>query len=179
MWIARTFSMPNHETFTVPPIKELLDLEIEDDGKNWLDPFARNSQRAEKRNDINPATKAEYHLDAVDFLKMFPDGSADGCLYDPPYSPRQVKECYDGIGIKYTYEESTNQKVKEAKNEIARVVKPGGKVISFGWNSNGMGAKRGFVKVRILLVSHGGLHNDTICVVEQKVVENTFEGLLA
>jgi len=171
--------MPNHETFTIPPIKELLDLEINDDGKNWLDPFARNSCRAEKRNDINPETKAEYHLDAVEFLKMFSDNSMEGCLYDPPYSPRQVKECYDGIGRVYTFEESSNQKIKEAKNEIARVVKPGGKVISFGWNSNGIGEKRGFRKVRILLVSHGGSHNDTICVVEQKRKDNLLEEMLA
>jgi hypothetical protein len=170
--------MPNSETFSMFPIKNLLDLEVAEEGEGWLDPFSRNARRAEITNDLNPETEANYHMDAVDFLKTFPDNSAEGVLYDPPYSPRQVKECYNGIGIKYTYEESINQKIKDVKNEIARIVKPGGKVISFGWNSNGIGEKRGFRKLKILLVFHGGAHNDTICVVEHKVKINLLEGLL-
>ena len=55
------------------------------------------------------------------------------------------------------------------KKEIARVVKPNGIVISFGWNSNGIGKTKGFEIIEILLVSHGGNHNDTICVVERKI----------
>lgn len=45
----------------------------------------------------------------------------------------------------------------------------GGKVISFGWNSCGIGKTRGFEIERILIVCHGGHHNDTICTVEKKV----------
>lgn len=55
------------------------------------------------------------------------------------------------------------------KKEISRIVKRGGKVITFGWNSGGIGQKYGFEIERILLVPHGGWHNDTICVVERKV----------
>lgn len=33
----------------------------------------------------------------------------------------------------------------DCKNEIARITKKGGKVICFGWNSMGIGQKRGFV----------------------------------
>jgi hypothetical protein len=47
-------------------------------------------------------------------------------------------------------------------------MKPNGICISFGWSSNGIGLKRGFEIVEILLVAHGGNHNDTMCVVEQK-----------
>ena len=87
-------------------------------------------------------------------------------LYDPPYSQRQVKECYDGIGIDGWDGRMTFW--SEAKNEIARIVKPGGKVICFGWNSMGCGAKRGFSMERVLIVPHGGSRNDTICTVEIK-----------
>ena len=52
--------------------------------------------------------------------------------------------------------------------QIAREIKVGGKVISFGWNSGGLGKNRRFKIHKILLVAHGGLHNDTICVVERK-----------
>jgi len=31
-----------------------------------------------------------------------------------------------------------------------------------------MGKNRGFKIIKILLVAHGGMHNDTICVVEEK-----------
>lgn len=48
-------------------------------------------------------------------------------------------------------------------------MKVGGKVISFGWNSGGIGMKYGFEIERILLVAHGGWHNDTICTIERKI----------
>ena len=54
------------------------------------------------------------------------------------------------------------------KKEISRILKTGGKVITFGWNSGGIGKTNGFEISRILLVPHGGWHNDTICTVEIK-----------
>jgi hypothetical protein len=56
----------------------------------------------------------------------------------------------------------------DCKNEIARIIKKGGKAICFGWNSNGIGKGRGFEIKKILLIPHGGSRNDTICVVEIK-----------
>ena len=64
------------------------------------------------------------------------------------------------------------------KDEIARVIQPGGKCISFGWNTNGLGKGRGFEIQRILFVAHGGNHNDTICVVEKKVNKTVGDFLL-
>ena len=58
------------------------------------------------------------------------------------------------------------------KEEIARVVKENGVVISCGWNSNGIGEKRGFELIEVLLVPHGGAHNDTIVIVEKKKCSN-------
>ena len=57
------------------------------------------------------------------------------------------------------------------KDEIARIAAPGCIVVSFGWNSMGMGKNRGFEIVEILLVPHGGAHNDTIVTVERKISE--------
>jgi len=56
------------------------------------------------------------------------------------------------------------------KDEIARILRPGGHVISAAWNSNGIGITRGFQQVEILMVAHGGQHNDTIITVEQKQI---------
>ena len=57
---------------------------------------------------------------------------------------------------------------KQVKDEMANIIKPGGKAICFGWNSMGLGKNRDFEMQRILLVPHGGNRNDTICTVEVK-----------
>ena len=54
------------------------------------------------------------------------------------------------------------------KKEIGRIVKPNGFCIVCGWNSGGIGKKYGFNLVEILLVPHGGWHNDTIVTLEYK-----------
>lgn len=156
--------MPNKWTFTIKPIRELLQEELTDG--LWIDPFAGENSPATITNDLNPVRPTDYHMDALEFLKRFDDESVDGVLFDPPYSPRQVRECYDSIGI-----EKWDGRVNfwsDCKNEIARIVKNGGKVICFGWNSMGIGKTRGFEMTRILLVPHGGNKNDTICTVEIK-----------
>jgi hypothetical protein PPSC2_p0296 len=45
------------------------------------------------------------------------------------------------------------------------------KVFTFGWNSGGTGKTNGFEITHILMVPHGGWHNDTICTVEIKTSE--------
>ena len=163
----RCWSMPNRNTFDIPPIKSLLIEEV-DLSKKWLDPFANKNKIASITNDLNPDYDTDYQLDALEFLKLFDDSSIDGVLYDPPYSVRQVSECYKGVGLTVTQEMTRSTFWSNQKKEISRILKPGGKVISFGWNSGGIGQKLGFEITRILLVPHGGAHNDTIVTVEVK-----------
>ena len=146
MKIERIWAMPNHKTFTIKPIKELLERVVGDD---YIDPFPF------------PFTR-----DALEYLKEFKNDSVDKLVFNPPYSPRQLKEMYGGIGLAYSTKSSY---WSELKNEITRIMKKDGKVICFGWNSMGIGKTRGFEIQRILLVPHGGNHNDTICVVEKKI----------
>ena len=165
MQIERKWAMPNAWTFSIKPIQELLQQEITDG--MWIDPFSGHNSPASIRNDLNPAHEADFHMDAATFLAMFPDESVDGILFDPPYSPRQVRECYDGIGGDIKWDGRVSF-WSHAKNECARILRPGGKALCFGWNSMGLGIKRGFEMRRILLVPHGGSRNDTICTVEIK-----------
>ena len=160
--------MPNKNTFEIVLIKKLIAEELGED-TFWIDPFANCNNVADVTNDLNPACDTDYHMDALDFLKMFGSKSVDGVLYDPPYSPRQVSACYKNFGIEVTQETTRASFWGNHKKEIARIVKPSGKVITFGWNNGGIGAKYGFKIKRILLVAHGGWHNDTICTVEVKV----------
>ena len=168
MKIERIWAMPNKNTFDIKPIKKLIQEELDKD-KLWIDPFANKNKLAKITNDLNPEYSTDYHLDALDFLKMFNDSSVDGILYDPPYSPRQVSECYQNFGLEITMKTTQASFWANHKKEIARILKKGGKVITLGWNSGGIGKTYGFKIERILLVPHGGWHNDTICVVEVKI----------
>lgn len=164
--IERKWAMPNKNTFSIKPIKELILDELTEG--IWIDPFANSNKLATITNDLNVEYDTDYHMDALDFLKLFPDNSIDGILYDPPYSPRQVSECYNNVGLSVTWDTTKSSFWSNHKREISRILKLNGKVITFGWNSGGIGASNGFSIKRILLVPHGGWHNDTICTVEVK-----------
>ena len=167
--IERIWSMPNKNTFEVKPIHDLIVEEMTEG--TWIDPFANRNKLATITNDLSEEFDTDYHLDALDFMKMFGDASVDGVLYDPPYSPRQVSECYNNVGFNVTWDTTKASFWGNHKREISRIVKVGGKVITFGWNSGGIGYKYGFEITRILMVPHGGWHNDTICTVEVKTHE--------
>lgn len=162
----RIWAMPNKNTFEIKPIKSLIEEEMTDG--LWIDPFANRNKLATVTNDLNTEYDTDFHMDALDFMKMFEDNSVEGVLYDPPYSPRQVSECYNNVGYNVTWDTTKASFWGNHKREISRIVKLGGKVITFGWNSGGIGNKYGFEIERILLVPHGGWHNDTICTVEVK-----------
>ena len=133
-----------------------------------IDPFANNSKSATITNDLTPDFNTDFHMDALDFLKMFANESVDVVLYDPPYSPRQVSESYKNIGKEVTALDTSANWRKKHLDEIQRILKPNGIAICFGWNTNGVGKTRGFEMIEVLIVSHGGSHNDTLCTVEIK-----------
>jgi len=166
--------MPNADTFSIKPIKEFVQRYLSK-SRVSVDPFARNKRWATHTNDLNPETSAEYHLDAEEFVSLLRDNnkSADLVLFDPPYSPRQISECYKGIGLEVGMKETQSALLyQRVRNAIDTILKEDGIVLSFGWNSVGMGISRGFELIEVLLVCHGGAHNDTICIAEKKVKNN-------
>jgi hypothetical protein len=158
----------------VEPIRQLVLCYVQPNMES-VDPFARNCRIAKWRNDLNPDTSAEFHLDALDFLRMVQSKvAADLVLFDPPYSPRQISEVYQSIGRKCDAHETQRPGRWSDEREVIRsLVRVGGIVISFGWNTVGMGGKRGFEPVEFLCVCHGPGHNDTLVTVERKVVYQT------
>lgn len=160
--------MGNSETFSLPPLARLLDRYIQP-SMVVVDPFARNSKRGTIRNDLNPVTEAEHHLLAEDFVEQL-NVQADVVLFDPPYSPRQIAECYQQIGRKVTTEDTQNARLyKRVKDGLHRVLKTDGIAICCGWNSMGFGLTRGYEMLEILLIPHGAAHNDTIVTVERRL----------
>ena len=140
--------MPNKRTFLIPPIRRLIE---------------RETWGLSTVLDLFPFP---FEKDALETLRLTKDDSIDCVLFDPPYSFNQHNTCYDGKGnlLTDTYR-------KDVKDGIRRVVKVGGICISFGWNTNGLGVRRGFEITKILIVAHGGSHNDTLVTVERKFQE--------
>jgi len=166
--IAREWAMPSHETFSIAPITSLLRRYVKN-SCNWIDPFARDAQVAGLTNDINPNTKAQFHLDAFEFVRSMP-ADLEGVLFDPPYSLHQLKEVYNDLGRAIMKKEAQGTLWTNLKSELSSKIKMGGLAICFGWNSIGFGKTRGFELIEVLLVSHGRMHNDTIVTVERKIV---------
>ena len=166
MQINRKWCMPNKNTFDIKPIKEVIDKYMVEGV--IIDPFANKNKIATITNDLDEQYDTNYHMDATDFLKMFEDNSVDMVLYDPPYSPRQVSECYKNLGKVVNMQTTQASYWSNQKKEIGRILKPNGIVITCGWNSGGIGKKYGMEIQEILLVPHGGWHNDTIVTVERK-----------
>lgn len=169
--MSRVWAMPSRWTFTIKPIKELLANEIIS-GQHWIDPFAGQNSPATCTNDIDPEANAEYHEDALGFLQRQSDDEDflfDGALFDPPYSSTQAKRKYGLLEKQFTAEMGRKEYWSKCKREIARIVRPGGRVICFGWNSGGIGKNLGFELEQILLVAHGAGRNDTIVTVEKKL----------
>ena len=93
-----------------------------------------------------------------------------GRVYWCGNSPRQVSECYSSLGKTVNMQTTQASYWSKQKEQIGRIVKKDGIVITCCWNSGGIGKKYGFEIEEILLVPHGGWHNDTIVTVERKVV---------
>jgi hypothetical protein len=172
--INRAWAMPNKWTFQIKPIAELLSRYV-GDGKGWIDPFAGMSVLAELTNDCDMMKPSKFHMLADGFCESL-TGIYEGVLFDPPYSYRQVSEAYRGFGLKATTLDTSSNFYNRCMNAICDKIKVGGYAISLGWNSNGFGENRQFEKIEILLVAHGGHHNDTIITVEKKIQGDLTQG---
>lgn len=171
MKITRKWAMPNSKTFSIKPIKKIIE-KYYNPFMVCINPFANESKYG-ITNDLNPSYNCDYCLEATDFLMLFKEESVDLCLYDPPYTPRQLKEMYENITNGVNKLDTRANYWSNQKDVISKIIKPNGFVISCGYDSNGIGKNRGFELVEVLLVAHGGKHNDTIVTVEKKINQTT------
>lgn len=156
------WAMPNRWTFQIPPIKNFIE--------RWLpcgvivDPFCGQSEYATHSNDLaNGGLMADEFVNKLEAKGL----KADCVLFDPPYTPRQISECYKSVGLKVGMAETQNASLyKRVKEPLARILKPNGIALSFGWWSAGVLPR--ICTEEILLVQHGGAHADTICVAQRK-----------
>ena len=137
MKISRVWSMPSIWTFGMKPVGKLFsEYGV---GVGWVDPFAGEKSPAEHRNDIegrgNPS-----QLDALEFLKTLPDNSAEGVLFDPPYSTEQ---CLRRYTPKHNGTAGRAEYWAKCKDEISRILKNGGSLYA-----NGADTRTAFPKLK-------------------------------
>jgi hypothetical protein len=142
-------------TFESPKIKKWVE---ENSNGRCLNLFAGKTKLNinEVRNDIDNEMIADYHLDALEFVKQCKD-KYDTIILDPPYAYRKAMEMYKG---NYT------SKFKLIADEIPLILKKNGKVISFGYHTTFMGQKRGFELYKLCVFAHGGAQHATIGIIE-------------
>jgi hypothetical protein len=166
MKFTRVWAMPNKYTFVIPAIRYFVNKYTT--GKEVIvNPMCGETGLGNFTNDLNPRITADEHLDAIIYLQKLGSNFADVVLFDPPFSSRQALESYESVGLENFCK--NNGWYANLRTEISRITKIDGYVISCGWNSNGLGKKRGFELEDGLVVAHGSSHNDTIIVAERKV----------
>jgi hypothetical protein len=156
------WAMPSRWTFSIPPVTQFLYRWLPEQGV-IVDPFCGQSQHATHGNDL-----AQGGVDAAEYCeRLLADGVvADAVLFDPPYSPRQIAECYKSIGREVSTADTQNAALyARVRKPLAELLKSDGIALSFGWQSSGFG--KAWETLEIMLVQHGGAHNDTICVAQR------------
>ena len=114
----------------------------------------------EMRVDIDPTMNAVSNKDSLDFIRNWVLFKFDTIILDPPYSYRKSMEMYNG---------HLNSRFKLIADEIPRILKKDGNVISFGYHSTFMGKVRDFELKELCVFAHGGAQHCTIGIVEGRI----------
>jgi len=148
----------NRYTFDSPKIKQWVESKC---NNKVLNLFAgKNKLNADEvRNDIDEAMVAEYHKDALDFVREWKGEKFDTVVLDPPYAYRKAMEMYNG---------NYSSRFKQIADELPNLLNENGTVISFGYHSTFLGKKRGFKLKELCVFAHGGAQHCTIAIIEER-----------
>ena len=111
------------------------------------------------RNDLNPERDAETNHDVAEIAEHFSPQSFDTVIFDPPFDEKQAETKYDGLHAMDVYA------ALEGFNELVR---PGGVVVCFGWNSWGMRSFPAFERRDTTLLQRGPIHRDVIVTIDER-----------
>ncbi len=116
----------------------------------------------EVRNDLSTEKNiiADFHLDAVEFVKQWKGDKFNTIILDPPYSYRKAMEMYHGRYV---------SQFKKLADLIPPILKKEGSVISFGYHSTFLGKKRDFYLSKLCVFAHGGAQHCTIAIIEKRM----------
>lgn len=126
-------------TFETPQIREIVE--------RWLAGEVLNACAGKTelehdgpihRNDLDEDLDVETHYDVRDLDDHFDRDRFDTVIYDPPYSAEMAERHYDGNHV---------GRMWEARGAIANVTAPGGHVLTFGYNSDGLDGWEGWERI--------------------------------
>lgn len=112
------------------------------------------------RNDINEDMDADYHIDVCVLDEHFPPASFDTTILDPPFDEGQANERYGGFHAR---------DINSARQALATLTKPGGRLIEFGWNSHGAAAFTGWTREELHIFQRGPCLPDVFGVVDRNM----------
>jgi hypothetical protein len=147
-------------TFEYTPARDILREEMHGRTLNACAGKTKLEHDAEiVRNDLNPERDAAYHHDVTAIAEYFEPQSFDTIIFDPPFDEKQAETKYDGMHAMDVY---------AALEQFNELVRPGGAVITFGWNSWGMRSFPAFERSRTTLLQRGPIHRDVIVTVDRR-----------
>ena len=148
-------------TFSVVKIREWVEKECEGRTLNLFAGETKLNIAKEIRNDIRKEMPAQFHLEALEFVKKAIKSKVkfQTIILDPPYSYRKSMEMYDGAKA---------SSFNILKGYLPEILEKNGKVITFGYHSVCMGEKRGFFQEHLMVMYHGGAIHDTLVIVERR-----------
>lgn len=111
------------------------------------------------RNDLNPGRDADTHHDVSEIARHFDARSFDVVVFDPPFDDLQAEDKYDSLRA---------DRVLEAFRQFDELVKPGGLVITFGWNSWGMSSLGAWDREETVLFQRGPVKRDVIATADRR-----------
>jgi len=101
---------------------------------------------------------ANFHKDAVDFVKEWNGDKFDTIILDPPYAYRKSMEMYNG---------NKASRFRILADLIPNILKENGIVISFGYHSTFLSHRRNAILNKLCVFAHGGSQHCTIGIIEQ------------
>lgn len=81
------------------------------------------------RVDLDESRDADYHFDAIEVRERFGKNAFDGAVLDPPFSVEQSRKQYNGEYAGH---------FKHVRDQVAKVVRPGGRTLTFGYHTRAM-----------------------------------------
>jgi hypothetical protein len=160
------WTMPNQWTFEIKEVQTIL-YSIVNKHKRILIPFAGQFRFPQTLTpkyytyiDIDSTRpKPCIYGDCLEVMAQRLEGQYDLIISDPPFC------FYQAI---HTYNNKKMQDISKCKDLYDQLLISKGQILHFGFNTTGMGQKRGYMKEKIWVLNHGGSHNDTLILLETK-----------
>jgi hypothetical protein len=128
---------------------------------NHDDKVLRNDlQRRIEHNGTTHPTDADTHLDVRDLTDQYAPESFETIIYDPPFSEGQAKTAYNL--------NTNNSQHSSVYAELDTLLKPGGKIVHFGFTSTVMPPEYGYTVERVSLWNLFGRQHDWFGTIVQK-----------